>query len=132
MIPLEKQLGLVVVLQSHFQNFTSSLVPTLGVRPRAETSSSFFQKLGGGSGDGVFLFLEPAASDWPRLVTRLGLSPLIGRDENEMLPSDNDFDDDGTGRDTDDDVWYFVISELRVSHCVISWASLPFSLLFSF
>ena len=36
-----------------------------------------------------------------------------------MLPSDDDFDDAGTGRDTDegldDDVFSFVISELRVS-----------------
>ena len=88
MIPLEKSLGLVVVPQSHFQNFTRSLVPTLGVRPRAEISSSFFQKLGGGCGDEVFLFLEPATSDWPRLVTWPGFSPLIGRDE-EMLPSDD-------------------------------------------
>ena len=54
-----------------------------------------------------FCFLEQVASDWPRLNTRPGFSPLIGRDEEE-LTSDDDFDDEeagvvvGTGRDTDD------------------------------
>ena len=104
----------------------------------------------GGCGDGVFLFLEPA-SDWP------GYSLLIGRTLEEIT-SDGDFDEDdddvaGTGNDTDDgldddegfdedddgleddddegleDVGSFLTSAVSASHCFISWASLPFSLL---
>ena len=98
----------------------------------------------GGCGDGVFLFLEPA-SDWP------GHSLLIGRalEEEEELTSDGDFDEDdavvGTGRDTaegldeegfdedddegladDEEGWTSAVS---ASHCFISLAYLPFSLL---